>query len=187
MCKNTPPESLSPAGAAFMSELNERQQRHYLAECAASIGWHGVSEVSKKMGHCKNTIRRGIKEIRDNDSPREGRVRRPGGGRKAQLPQHPEWIETFRLVIEPHIAGLPQDENVFWVSLTVPQIKLGMASAGCDISEYHVRQILKILGFRDRKFLKDLPMRDAEERDAQFLHIADVREVRRTRPPNPQH
>ena len=176
MITKTPPESLLPTELAFMSELNECQKRHYLAERAISIGRHGVSEISEKMGYSKNTIRRGIRELRENCSPGEGRCRRPGGGRKAQLPMHPEWVETFRLVIEPHIAGLPQDENVYWVSLSVPQIKKGMVDAGCDITEYHVRQILEALGFRNRKFLKDLPMRDTEERDAQFLHIADMRE-----------
>ncbi|EJW89849.1 rhodopirellula transposase, partial [gut metagenome] len=59
------------------------------------------------------------------------------------LPKHPEWLDAFKIVIEPHFAGLPQDGNVFWVSLTVPQIRKGMAAAGCDISEYHVRQILE--------------------------------------------
>lgn len=176
MTKKAPPESLSPTSLAFMSELNECQMRHYLAECALALGRHGVSKVSEKMGYCKNTIRQGIRELRSGYTPGEGRIRRPGGGRKLQLPDHPEWVETFRLVIEPHLAGLPQDENVFWVSLTVPQIHRGMVDFGCEISEYHVRQILQSFGFRNRKFLKDLPMRDAKERDAQFLHISDVRE-----------
>lgn len=177
MLKKAPPESLSPTELAFMSELNECQLRHYLAERAISLGKHGVSKISEKMGHCKNTIRQGIKELHSGYIPGEGCVRRPGGGRKSQLPLHPEWIETFRLVIEPHLAGLPQDENVFWVSLTIPQIRRGMVNAGCEISAYHVRQILESLGFRKRTFLKDLPMRDAKERDAQFLHIAEVRKM----------
>lgn len=176
MIKKAPPESLSPESRVFMSELNECQLRHYLAECALALGRHGVSEVSKKMGYCKNTVRQGIKELCSGYAPEQGRIRRPGGGRKSQLPLHPEWVDVFRLVIEPHLAGLPQDENVFWVSLTVPQIRCGMVDSGCDISEYHVRQILESFGFRNRKFLKSLPMRDAKERDAQFLHIADVRE-----------
>lgn len=158
-----------------MSELNECQQRHYLAECALNLGRHGVSKISEKMGYCKNTIRKGIRELLSGYTPGEGRVRRPGGGRKSRLSMHPEWIETFRLVIGPHLAGLPQDENVYWVSLTVPQIRKGMADAGCKLSEYHVRRILDSFGFRNRKFLKDLPIREAKERDAQFIHIADVR------------
>ena len=175
MLKKAPPESLPPTTLAFMSELNECQLRHYLAQRALDLGKHGVSKISKNMGHCKNTIRQGIRELRSGYTPGEGRVRRPGGGRKSQLPLHPEWMEAFRLVIEPHLAGLPQDENVFWVSLTVPQIRRGMVDADCEISEYHVRQILESFGFRNRKFLKSLPMRDAKERDAQFIHIADVR------------
>lgn len=175
MTKKTPPESLTPESRAFMSELNECQMRHFLAESALALGRHGVSEVSEKMGHCKNTIRQGIRELRSGYTPGQGRIRRRGGGRKSQLPLHPEWVDAFRLAIEPHLAGLPQNENVFWVSLTVPQIRSRMADSGCKISEYYVRQILESLGFRSRKFLKSLSMRDAKERDAQFLHIADVR------------
>ena len=76
MLKKAPPEILSPTELAFMSELNECQLRHYLAERAISLGKHGVSKISEKMGHCKNTIRQGIKELRSGYIPGEGRVRR---------------------------------------------------------------------------------------------------------------
>ncbi len=113
MKKRTPPESLPPTNLMFMSELNECQLRHYLAECALNLGRHGVSKISENMGYCKNTIRQGIREPLSGYTPQEERVRRPGGGRKSRLLMHPEWIETFRLAIDPHLAGLPQDENVY--------------------------------------------------------------------------
>lgn len=36
-----------------MSELNECQQRHYLAECALNLGRHGVSKISEKWDIAK--------------------------------------------------------------------------------------------------------------------------------------
>ena len=51
-----------------------------------------------------------------------------------------------------------------------------MAKEGCDVSEYLVRQMLKQMGYRHRSFIKDLPMKDVKDRNAQFLNIADIRE-----------
>ena len=60
--------------------------------------------------------------------------------------------------------------------MSVPMIAREMAKEGCDVSEYLVRQMLKQLGYRHRSFIKDLPMKDVKDRNAQFLNIADIRE-----------
>ncbi len=116
-----------------------------------------------------------MQELNDGYTPAQGRQRRPGGGRKSLVSQHPEWIDAIKLVIEPHCAGLPQDENVVWVSLAVPQIKVELAKKGYDMSEYVIREVLKSLGFRKRSFIKDLPLAESEDRDAQFDNIAEIR------------
>lgn len=177
MTKEPPPEILTPEDMAHMSLLNESERRRFKATRAIHLQQQGVGihKISKIMETSKNTIYKGIRELRQGTGLDRGRVRGYGGGRKASLPKHPEWIDTFKLVIEPHLAGLPQDEDVFWISMTVPQIRKGMKGHGCDISEYYIRQILDSLGFRNRSFIKDLPMREVEERDAQFCQIADVR------------
>lgn len=176
MFTKPPPEVLTTEKLSFMSTLNEYQRRRFLATEALALGRRGVDKVSQFVGASKNTLYNGIKEIKADYTPDRGRVRRPGGGRKALLPRHPEWIDTFKLVIAPHTAGLPQDENVIWVSLTVPQITREMIGRNCNVSEYIVRQILESLGYRHRSFRKDIPMRDVEGRDAQFKNIADIRE-----------
>ena len=51
-----------------------------------------------------------------------------------------------------------------------------MVKEGCDVSEYLVRQMLKQMGYRHRSFIKDLPMKDVKDRNAQFLNTADIRE-----------
>lgn len=109
------------------------------------------------MGTSTHTLRNGIKELLHEEGPGEGRVRRPGAGRKRVLPQHPEWKQTVVQIIEPHTAGLPQNEDVVWISLIVTQIMNELAKAGYDISRYHVRQNLDSLRLRERSFYKDLP------------------------------
>ena len=53
------------------------------------------------------------------------------------LPLHPEWKQAVLQIIEPHTVGLPQDENVVWISLSVTQImrKLGSPSKLCVSEE----------------------------------------------------
>lgn len=79
---------------SFMSTLSEYQRRHFLATEALALGRHGVDKVSQFVGASKNTLYNGIKEIKADYAPDNGRIRRPGGGRKALLP---------------HLLGQPSD------------------------------------------------------------------------------
>lgn len=176
MITKTPPEVLTTQKKLFVSTLNEYQKRQYLGIEALALGKRGVDKVSQFFGASKNTVYSSIDEINSGYTPEPGRMRRFGGGRKPELNKHPEWFEILKLVIEPHTAGLPQDEDVVWISLSVPMITREMAKEGCDVSEYLVRQMLKQMGYRHRSFKKDLPMKDVKDRNAQFLNIADIRE-----------
>lgn len=123
----------------------------------------------------KNTLYKGIRELRTGNSSGKGCVRLQGGGRKPLLHRHPEWIEALKVVIEPYTAGLPQDANVIWVSISIPQISRELSKNGYDISEYIVRRILDSLGFRHRSFIKDMPMKEVKDRDAQFKNISSIK------------
>lgn len=176
MITKTHPEVLTTQKKLFMSTLNEYQKRQHLGTEALALGKRGEDKVSQFFGVSKNTVYNSIDEINSGYAPESGRIRRSGGGRKSELNKHPEWFERLKLVIEPHTAGLPQDEDVIWISLSVPMITREMAKEGCDVSEYLVRQMLKQMGYRHRSFIKDLPMKDVKDRNAQFLNIADIRE-----------
>lgn len=177
MITKSPPEMLTPEELAYIFTLNECKRRQFLATKALFFQKQGlsISKVSKIMKVSKNTIYKGIRELRTDTGPGKGRVRRPGGGRKTLLSRHPEWIDALKLVIEPHTAGLPQDAEVVWVSMSVSQISREMSGNGYDVSEYIVRQILDTLGLRHRSFLKDMPMKDVKDRYAQFRNISSIR------------
>lgn len=91
------------------------------------------------------------------------------------LPQHPEWVLATVQIIEPHTAGLPQDEDIVWISLNKTQIQNELVKAGYMISRYHITQILDFLGLKERSFRKDVPMRDVKDRNEQFENIAATR------------
>ena len=178
MLTKAPPEILSPEDLAYMSTLNERDRRWFLATKAADLKAQGFSyrKFSKRMGISTHTLQKGIRELLTGEGPGDGRIRRAGAGRKSVLPQHPEWTQAVVQIIEPHTAGLPQDENVVWISLSITQIMNELARAGYCISRYFVRQILDSLGLRGRSFYKDLPMKEVNNRDEQFQRISSIRE-----------
>ena len=182
MITKAPPEVLSPSDLAYMTTLNERDRRWFLATKAADLKAHGLSyrKVSKIMGTSTHTLQNGRQELLSGEGPGDGRIRRTGAGRKSVLPQHPEWTQAVVQIIEPHTAGLPQDENVVWISLSVTQIMNELSKAGYDISRYFIRQILDSLGLRERSFYKDLPMKDIKNRDEQFQRISSIREEAET-------
>ena len=176
MITKSPPEVLSPSDLAYMSTLNERDRRWFLATKAADLKAQGFSyrSISKMMGTSTHTLQKGIRELLCGEGPGDGRIRRAGAGRKRDLPRHPEWTEAVVQIIEPHTAGLPQDENVVWISLSVTRIMRELSAIGCGISCYFVRQILDTLGLRERSFYKDLPMKDVKDRNDQFGQIATI-------------
>ena len=158
-----------------MSTLNESQKRRYVATQAMACGCHGVSKVSKFFGVDKKTVYAGIKEYEDGYTCESGRVRRKGGGCKRKLDRYPEWIDVFRRVAEPYTAGLPQDDEVVWVSLCVPEITAMMRAEGCAVTDYIVRQIIDVLGLRQRSFVKGASLKEVPQRDDQFKVIEEVK------------
>ena len=176
MITKAPPEVLSPSDLAYMSTPNERDRRWFLATKAADLKTQGLSyrKVSKIMGTSTHTLQNGRQDLLSGEGPGDGRIRRTGAGRKSVLPQHPEWTQAVVQIIEPHTAGLPQDENVVWISLSVTQIMNELSAIGYDISRYFVQQILDSLGLRERSFYKDLPMKDVKDRNEQFEQITAI-------------
>ena len=66
----------------FLSRLDEQQRRWYVALEAQQRGHGGIEEMARMTGMDVGTIRRGIRELRNDLEERpEGRTRLPGGGR----------------------------------------------------------------------------------------------------------
>ena len=63
--------------------LNEKDRRRFAAIQARQLGHGGITYISKLLTISESTISRGIDELETlpND-PAEGRIRKPGAGRK---------------------------------------------------------------------------------------------------------
>ena len=161
-----------------LETLNERQRRQFLAARAGSLGVNGVSLVCGRTGVCRDTLYRGRKELENgaNDSFPKGRVRAAGGGRMPVLKKHPEYLDLFDKITEEYKAGLPQDPDTVWLTVSTPQIiRLFKEEHGIRVSRHTVSQTKKQRGFRNRSFAKSVTLKDVKDRNAQFGKIKRVR------------
>jgi len=67
---------------AFFETLSEKDKRRYAAIEAHKVGYGGQSYMHRILGCSIRTVQRGQAELAANDPIPEGRIRRPGGGRK---------------------------------------------------------------------------------------------------------
>lgn len=66
------------------------------------------------------------------------------------------------------MAGLPQDDSVRWLDLSVAQIIQIFKEHGINISPYIARKMVKLRGFKKRSFHKTKTLKEVKNRDAQF-------------------
>ena len=169
--KKKPPVEISKMEMEYLATLNERDRRHFIA-CKASGPNGGSIKAVAKAFHCSpNTVSKAIHEMTHHIAPPDGRQRMPGGGAKRKVDKHPEWVAAFEEIVSSHTAGLPQDGNVVWIGLNAPQIRREFLKRGHDVSCHVIRGMLASAGLKRRSFLKSLPLREVEDRDAQFVKI----------------
>lgn len=160
-----------------LSTYNERQRRQYLASKADSLGCHGVSLVCEAVGVCRDTLYRGRYELdtNANDFFPKGRIRAVGGGRTSTLKKHPEYLDVFDEIVASYTVGLPQDDTVIWLTVSVIQIIDLFKERGIVVSRHVVNLMKKARGFKNRSFVKDKTLKDVKDRNAQFKKIQEIR------------
>ncbi len=173
--KKKPPVEISKAEMEYLGTLRERDRRHFIACKASGSNGSSIKAVCEAFRCSPNTVSKALFELMNHIVLPDGRQRMPGGGAKRKTDKHPEWVEAFDDIVSGHKAGLPQDESVVWLDLSVPQIRRLLLERGHDVSDYIVRQMLAAAGLKRRSFVKSLPMREAEDRDAQFVKIDTAR------------
>ncbi len=88
--------------------MDERMRRLWVgAECSV-LGFGGIATVSKATGLSRNTIARGIRELKTVEYREDKRIRRGGGGRKRAVDHAPEIKEELLKLVEPTTGGDPE-------------------------------------------------------------------------------
>src|SRR6266498_5346414 len=137
--------------------LDERARRLWAAAEALSLGRGGVSLVAQATGMSRNTIRAGLRELRQQETSSSterpsGRSRRPGAGRKPALRQHPTLLSDLEALLDP-IASDGSSSPLRWTGKGTRQLALDLNRQEHRAGPRKVAELLRRLGYR-------LPARD---------------------------
>jgi len=159
----------------MFNRLPEKNKRLYAGVEALKFPSGGIAYIAKLFSCSRNTVKRGIKELRENESiPRE-RDRKAGAGRKQIIETQLNIHEIFLSILKEHTAGDPMDEKVKWTNLTIYDIAAELKIQGFNVSRNIVKKLLKRHGFVKRKHFKNIASGKHADRNSQFERIAELR------------
>lgn len=150
--------------------LDERTRRLLVAAEVQAIGFGGISLVSRATGVARDTIRRGLEELKSPLGPPLGGIRRPGGGRKKTVDADPALKEDLEKLINPTERGDPESP-LRWTSKSVRHLAKELKRMGHQTSHRMVAEILHDLEYSLQANRKTLEGSSHPDRDAQFEHI----------------
>lgn len=159
--------------------LSEKDKRLYAGVEALKLPYGGVSYIAELFRCSRNTVMRGIIELRGQEIIPRKRDRMAGGGRKqtVEIKDKGDIDELFLSILKEHTAGDPMDEKVKWTNLTKANIAEFLAKEGFKVSRNIIVKLLKKHGYVKRKPLKKKAGGGHVDRNAQFEHIAELRKL----------
>jgi hypothetical protein len=154
----------------ILDTLSEVQARWYVAREAVALGRGGIRAMEELTGVSRPTILRGIRELKQGDLPPEGRIRRPGGGRKRLEQSDRGRTRALKRIMEESTAGDPMS-HLRWTNKSTTAIAGELTRQGHPVSHETVGQRLGELGYSLQANLKNKEGFSPPERDAQFRYI----------------
>jgi len=163
---------MGPELELLLPLLDERARRLVLGAVARAAGDGGVTAVARAAGASWQTVANGAAELESGQVAPAGRVRRPGGGRKALAGADAGWCrrcwswwKTARGGIRPRrFAGRRSRCG------TCPP---GWPPRGHRASPDTVARLLHAQGFSLQANAKTIEGRQHPDRDAQFRYISE--------------
>jgi transposase len=151
-------------------DLTERTRRLFAANEALSLGWGGISTVSRATGLSRQVISVGIQELQGGSQAEEGRVRRQGGGRKSNVSKDPRLSADLERLVEPVTRGDPESP-LRWTSKSVRKLAKELRGMGHQVSHELVSELLHGLGYSLQALRKTREGGEHPDRDGQFEHL----------------
>ena len=149
--------------------LDERQKRIYLAAEAKSIGWGGITIISKLASVSRKTISKKDVDISAGTS-KSNRVRKAGGDRKKQTEHYPELLKTIESIVSPHTMGDPMNPLI-WTSKSIRKITKSLNDRGFNVCHEVTRKCLIEMNYSLQSNKKTNEGGNNPDRDAQFEFI----------------
>lgn len=158
-----------------LGTLNEAQRRWLVGREALRAGRGGIQRMVETSGLSKPTILRGIRELRGKGKlvAEEGRVRKPGGGRKPLEEHDPEITRLLEQVMEESTVGDPMSP-LKWNSKSTYQIQEYLVHQGHPVSEDTIQRRLREMDYSLQANRKDKEGESHADRDRQFRYINET-------------
>ena len=136
--------SVSKEWLKAFASLNEVQKRLFAAEKSLSLGYGGISEVSRLTGLSRTTITQGQKELLSEKELDDfsGKIRKPGAGRK-RTETDPELLKAIDEILSATTAGDPMT-CLKWTLKSTRTISEALNKQGFNVSRSSVARILKV-------------------------------------------
>jgi transposase len=164
-------EGIQRRYAAVVGVLDERARRAVAAAEALAYGWGGIRAVARATGLTRESIALGLKELRGEvPAAPPGRVRRPGGGRKALEVHDPTLLADLERLVEPTTRGDPESP-LRWTCKSVRRLARELQAQGHHLSYQKVAELLHELGYSLQANRKTREGAQHPDRDAQFAHL----------------
>src|SRR5712692_942070 len=159
----------------YYQSLSEKDRRRFAALEAIKLGHGGIRYIAKVLGCDPQTVKDGMRELKQlPDDPAGSRIRKPGGGRKKTEVKHADLTQQVQDMIKDRTAGDPMRQDVVWTDLTPQEISKSLQEHAVCAGPRIVRRILDGLGLARRQMLKVLPGGDSPHRREQFHHLAHL-------------
>ncbi len=161
----------------LMTRLDERQRRWYAATEAKILGWGGITRMSQITGLARDTIQRGMRELREQpDLPPDGLLRAPGGGRPRIEKSQPGIKEALEAILESEVAGDPEGKRQ-WVRASLDELQQRLDQAGFRAARETIRRMLIDMGYSLRLNAKTKTGQSHPQRDEQFRYIEQQKQA----------
>ncbi len=178
MTNSTAVETIRSKFQLLSSYLNEKTLRIWAATEAQSIGHGGITSVSQATGLSRNTIYKGISEMRSGNTEPGGvkagrRVREPGGGRKRITEKDITILHDIESLIEPMIRGDP-GSPLLWTCKSTTKLAKELRAMGHSVGQRTVCDLLSDMGYSLQSNRKRNEGGNHPDRNEQFLHISET-------------
>lgn len=153
----------------LLPALNEKQRRVLVATDVMTYGIT-VSKASRYSGMNRNTIYKGIEDVKNGNVNSEN-IREIGGGRKKKADQNLRIRIELEKLLEPSTRGAPTSP-LRWTTKSLRNLSEAMKQKGFNIGKNIVAYILHELGYSlQSNNKKNEGKKDHPDRDKQFQYI----------------